>query len=41
MRIVVSKVNSATAQAAADAMRRLEGRPHSDGREILAEERPR
>ena len=34
--------NVATARAAADAMRRrLEGRPHSDSGEILAEERLR
>ena len=36
------QVDVATARAAADAMRkRLEGRPHSDSGEILAEERLR
>ena len=41
--ILASKqVDMATARAAADAMRRrLEGRPHSDSGEILAEERVR
>jgi plasmid stability protein len=41
--VLASKqVNIATAKAAADAMRRrLEGRPHSDSGEILAEERLR
>jgi hypothetical protein len=41
--VLASKqVNVATAKAAADAMRRrLEGRPHSDSGEILAEERLR
>jgi len=37
-----NQVDMATARAAADAMRRqLEGRPHSDSGEILAEERLR
>jgi hypothetical protein len=31
----------ATARRAADAMRRLEGRPHGDSGEVLAEERLR
>ncbi len=36
------QVDIATARAAADAMRkRLEGRPHSDSGEILAQERMR
>jgi plasmid stability protein len=41
--VLASKqINIATAKAAADAMRRrLEGRPHSDSGEILAEERLR
>ncbi|MGO9464933.1 MAG: FitA-like ribbon-helix-helix domain-containing protein [Isosphaeraceae bacterium] len=41
--VLASKqVDVATAKAAADAMRRLlEGRPHSDSGEILAEERLR
>jgi plasmid stability protein len=41
--VLASKqVDVATARAAADAMRqRLEGRPHSDSGEILAEERLR
>jgi antitoxin FitA len=41
--ILASKqVDMSTARAAADAMRRrLEGRPHSDSGEILAEERLR
>jgi plasmid stability protein len=41
--VLASKqVHVATAKAAADAMRRrLEGRPHSDSGEILAEERLR
>ena len=41
--VLASKqVDVATARAAADAMRRwLEGRPHSDSGEMLAEERPR